>query len=128
MYPSFTVLLVALAGMTFLVAHKMYEQKKGRSIVSPDLLEKTDAVIVANLHERLSLYRKKTLYYIGHSFLVTRKTIQYLSILALHRVQAWTGRTLDRLKGKGDKRASKGSVSFFLKHMAEYKEELQGRR
>ncbi len=127
MYPSFIILLVSVTGISFLVWHKMYELNKGKTILPAQIIEKADAVIVEKVHFRLVEWRKRAFFALIHSLLVVRKTTKYLSLIALHRLQAKISQTINWLKGKGEKRASKGSVSFFLKHIAEYKEEMQGR-
>lgn len=116
-----------MAGICFLVWHKMYELNRGKAILSPQLIEKTDAVIVEKVHNRFIEWRKKVFLAAIRWILVARKTVKYLSLLALHKLQAKIASTIDWLKGKGERRASRGSVSFFLKHIAEYKEEMQGR-
>lgn len=127
MTTAFFILLGSMGGIIFLIVHKTVEMGRGKALLSPHIIAKSDVAIQENLHGRIIVARKYIRGKIIRAYIVSIKTAHYLSILFLHRIQDWATKMLERLKGRNHKRNS-GSVSFFLKHVSEYKEEMQGKR
>ncbi len=128
MTTPFTIFLLSLIALIFLIVHKMMELHKGTSFVSADLRERGDEIILENVVERVKLFLAKGWLAARRGILSTRGTTQRVTVDALHKVQCAIVKLIERMKhagggrggaGTGARKKPAGSVSFFLKHVSD---------
>lgn len=125
-----TLFIISLAGILFLIIHKMMELQKGRPLLSQEMLEKTDAVIAEKLHKGKKAVTEGSRFAIRQSWLMIKGVWHGVSLRTLHFLHDSTAKLIERVKnnmrGKHIKRDG-GSVSFFLKHIGEEKMKQRNR-
>ncbi len=127
MTTPFTIFLISLIALIFLIVHKVMELHKGTSFVSADLRERGDEIILENVVERVKLFLAKGWLAARHAILSTRAVTQRVAVGALHKAQGAIVKLIERMKHAGTvrggvagtKKKPAGSVSFFLKHVSD---------
>lgn len=128
MTTPFTIFLLSLIALIFLIVHKMIELHKGTPLVSADLRERGDEIITENVVEKVKLFLAKGWLAARRAILKSRAVTQRYIVDALHGVQRTTVKLIDRMKhaggarggvGPGARKKPAGSVSFFLKHVSD---------
>jgi hypothetical protein len=137
MLTVFIIFCLSLLGLILLFGHKIYEIKKGETLLSVGGVRKRVDVVVENtLYQKREQLAARTQSAVRAFFLQTKKAFRNFFISVLHEIHAWLTRFLERMKGRTSARKSgtgakkgpvqSGSVSFFLKHVADHKEKMKG--
>lgn len=132
MTTPFTIFLLSLLALAFLIVHKMMELHRGTSFVSADLRERGDEIILENIVERVKLFLAKAWLAARRAILSTRAHVRRVAVEALHGIQRVVVKLIERMKhagnarggaavgsGAGTRKKPAGSVSFFLKHVSD---------
>lgn len=129
MTTPFTIFLLSLIALVFLIVHKMMELHKGTPLVSAEMRERGDEIIVENVIEKVKLFLAKGWLASRRAILSARAAVHKVTVDALHAVQRAVVKLIDRLKhagtgrggvaGVGARKKPAGSVSFFLKHVSD---------
>jgi hypothetical protein len=127
MTTPFTIFLLSLIALIFLIVHKVMELHKGTSLVSTEMRDRGDEIIVENVIEKVKLILAKGWLAARRAILSARAATQRVTMDVLHTVQRTTVKLIDRMKhaggGRGGSAGAKkkpaGSVSFFLKHVSD---------
>lgn len=129
MTTPFTIFLLSLIALIFLIMHKMMELHKGTPLVSAEMRDRGDEIIVENVIEKVKLFLAKGWLASRRAILSARAAVHKVTVDALHAVQRTVVKLIDRLKhagtgrggatGVGAQKRPAGSVSFFLKHVSD---------
>jgi|GEM_PF-2298989 len=130
----FTIFLLSLVAIVFLIVHKMMELHKGVPLVSVEMRERGDEIIVENVIEKIKLFLAKGWLAARRAILSARAVTRHVIMDALHKAQVAIVKLIDRMKyagggrgatgagtaaGAGSRKKPAGSVSFFLKHVSD---------
>lgn len=116
---------LSFLGIVAVFAHKAFEIKKGASFVPSSLRTKSDALLEAALGEQKERIIAKIARTTRAFLMAMKRTIHDLFLLVLHILHDTISKLLERMKKSRGFRKNKGSVSFFLQNVSEYKEEIK---
>jgi hypothetical protein len=115
--------IVSILALAFLIGHRMYAERRKVSLFSEHTIQRLDTffhdVYVRVAHALVTFAHQAVLF-----VLYMRKNAAAQFLQFLHRAHDWVERKIEHMKGRNARKHS-GSVSFFLKTVAEYKEQLQ---
>ncbi len=120
---EFTLILCSGAVIAALLGHKSYEVHHGVSFKSHDMIRTVDTVLSNRVIAKKQAAGARTSLAFRNFFFMIRKVVHGLSFFLLSHIHESIVRLLEKMKGTAIKRQppSKGSVSFFLKHIEENK-------
>ncbi len=132
----FTIFLLSLAALVFLIVHKMLELRKGAPLVSTGMRDRGDEIITDNIMENAKLLVAKAWLACRRWALALKGFVQRGTVHALHVVQHLLVKLIERTKYAGVKstgsapagggKKGPGSVSFFLKHVSDEAKRVAG--
>jgi hypothetical protein len=115
---------ISLAGIIILLGHKIYEMEKGETIISSSVIQKADALIERKIYQRKDEVLAKIKSKSTDFFTSLLRGLHHISFNAIRTVHARTSSLLETMKGRNSKKNTEApSVSFFLKHVAEVKQD-----
>jgi DNA-binding protein len=117
------VLGVGLATIFLLVLHKVWEMKQGYTFLPRKILNKSDEVIQNRIDYHKEVVIPSSKRNARVLFFVVNQSVRHVVLVVMHAVHRWVTRVIIKLRGANIRR-TKGSVSFFLKHVSEYKNSL----
>ena len=128
MTTPFTIFLLSLIALAFLIVHKVMELHKGSPLVSAEMRDRGDEIIIDNVVEKVKLFLAKGWLAARRGILSARAATQRVTVDALHKAQRTIVKLIERMKhagagrggaGAGARKKPAGSVSFFLKHVSD---------
>lgn len=115
--------IVSILALAFLIGHRMYAERRKVSLFSEHTIARLDTffhdLYVRMAHMVVNWAHQAVLF-----VLYMRKNAAAQFLQLLHRAHDWVEQKIEHMKGRNARKHG-GSVSFFLKTVAEYKEQLQ---
>ncbi|OHA16659.1 MAG: hypothetical protein A3G52_03150 [Candidatus Taylorbacteria bacterium RIFCSPLOWO2_12_FULL_43_20] len=120
MFFAFVALVTSCLIFSLLILHKIWEIKRGRSLISRDVLNSSDIVIKKQMefHSRLFFKGGKRGFKI--LLIMLKDGTRRIILTVAHYLHDRLSGVIIKIKGKGMS-YKKNEVSFFLKRMEEYK-------
>ena len=119
---SLTIFLLSLAGIVFLLVHKVQEMQKGRPILPQGMVERGDALVEEKLHQNRRAFAAKARLALRLADATIKSMSQRYLYRALHFIQAKIAELIEKLRHSMRTRAIKkegGAVSLHLKQISE---------
>lgn len=122
MTPALTLFILSLAGMIFLIIHKVMEMEKGKPLLSQEMVERGDALVVERVHAVTQATVRKTRAGVATVVQTTKSVWRVVSLHTLDFLHKKIATLIERIR-RGSHRqvpaAKKEStpVSDFLKQI-----------
>ncbi len=121
MNPLLNLFLVSFLALVFMIVHKMYEQKSGRSFLFADLRERGDAFLGRlgkRTEARIAFLNKDNFRTAGR--LVSLLVSRFFGVIS-REASLFKNEFLDAMKRRSV-RKNQGTPSFYLRNVSEYKD------